>query len=327
MQVSNSRNEGRRTVARRSSAAVVALVAVAFVALIAGCGGSTKTVTKTVTASETGTSPTAPAFTAGQLTALPQNNWITNGGSLANQRYSPLNQINAGNVESLKGVWMTHLNNSGTAAKYSAEGQPLAFNGVIYIPTGADDVFAVDQATGDILWQYKANLSPALASVVCCGWLNRGVALGDGLIYSGQLDGKVVALDQQTGKVKWKVNLVNPKEGYTITMPPVYFDGKIFVGPVGAEYGTRGFIEALDAKTGKSLWTHYNIPGPNEPKVIRGRPAPISTSTAAPRCGVPRRSTRSSVSCTSRPATPARTGTAVSARATTSGPRRSSRST
>jgi quinohemoprotein ethanol dehydrogenase len=263
MQVSNSRSGGRGRLARRSSAALAALVAVALVAVIAGCGGKTKTVT--VDSSTTPTSSVAPAFTAAQLSALPEENWLTNGGSLANQRYSPLNKINDGNVDSLKGVWMTHLNNSGTAAKYSAEGQPIAYNGVIYIPTGADDVFAVDQATGDILWQYKANLSPSLASVVCCGWDNRGVSIGDGKVYSGQLDGNVVALDQKTGKVIWKHNLSDPKLGYTITMPPLYYDGKIYVGPVGAEYGVRGQIQALDAKTGKHLWTHYNTAGPNDP--------------------------------------------------------------
>jgi len=207
----------------------------------------------------------APAFTLAQLSALPTDNWLANGGSIANQRYSPLKQINEGNANQLKGVWMTHLNNSGTAAKYSAEATPLSYNGIIYVPTGADDVFAVNQGNGKILWQYKANLSPSLASVVCCGWLNRGVSLGEGQIYSGQLDGNVVALDQQTGKVNWKKPLADPKEGYTITMPPLYVNGMVIVGPVGAEYGVRGFMRALDAKTGKTLWTHYNIPGPGEP--------------------------------------------------------------
>jgi quinohemoprotein ethanol dehydrogenase len=248
----------------RGRPVLAGLAALVAVAVIAGCGGSdTKTVT--VDGSTTGSSSLAPAFTAAQLNALPTGNWITNGGSLANQRYSPLDKIDDGNVDSLKGVWMTHLNNSGTAAKYSAEAQPIAFNGVLYVPTGANDVFAVDQASGDILWQYKADLKPSLASVVCCGWLNRGVAIGEGLVFQGQLDGKVVALDQRTGKVRWSTDLVDPELGYTITMPPVYYDGKIFVGPVGAEYGTRGFIEALDAKTGKSVWTFYNVPSPKEP--------------------------------------------------------------
>jgi quinohemoprotein ethanol dehydrogenase len=260
---SNSRRGGTK-VARRASAAVFALVAVALVAVIAGCGGSdTKTVT--VDSAKAPTGQVAPAFTSAQQSAMPTDNWLVNGGNLANQRYSPLNKINDGNVASLKGQWMTDLRNSGTAAKYSAEGQPLAYNGVLYVPTGADDVFAVDQATGGILWQYSANLSPSLASVVCCGWDNRGVGLGDGKVYVGQLDGKVVALDQKTGKVVWTHNLADPKNGYTITMPPLYYNGMIFVGPVGAEYGVRGQIQALNAKTGAHIWTHYNTAAPGEP--------------------------------------------------------------
>lgn len=92
---------------------------------------------------------TAPAFTADQLNAAPTTAWLTNGGSLNNQRYSPLTQINADNVSGLKGEWVTDLK-SGTAAKYSAEGQPIAYNGKIYIPTGEDEVFRVDVATGKI---------------------------------------------------------------------------------------------------------------------------------------------------------------------------------
>jgi alcohol dehydrogenase (cytochrome c) len=243
--------------------AVAALLALVVVGVIAGCGGSTKTVTVDSGAVPSGT--TAPAFTAAQQNAWPTNNWLVNGGNLTNDRYSPLNKINASNVGGLKGVWHAHLNNSGSASKYSAEEQPLAYNGVLYVPTGADDVFAIDQATGDTIWEYKANLSPSLASVVCCGWDNRGVGLGDGKVYVGQLDGHVVALNQHNGNVIWNTNLASPKNGYTITMPPLYYNGMVIVGPVGAEYGTRGFVEALDAKTGKMIWKHYSIAGPGEP--------------------------------------------------------------
>ncbi|MCW2952846.1 MAG: quinonprotein alcohol dehydrogenase [Conexibacter sp.] len=206
----------------------------------------------------------APAFSATQLAATPGESWLTNGGSLSNDRFSGLKQINDSNVADLKGNWMTHLG-SGLANKYSAEGQPLEYNGVIYIPTGADDVFAVDVETGRVKWQYQANLSDSLASVVCCGWDNRGVAIGDGKIYSGQLDGSLVALDQQTGRVAWRTRLAEPAEGYTITAAPLYYDGKIFIGPSGAEYGVRGRMDAYDARTGQLVWRFYTIPGPGEP--------------------------------------------------------------
>jgi len=91
---------------------------------------------------------------------------------------------------------------SGVEAKYSGESQPVVYNGVIYVTTGANDVFAVDVENGEILWQYKANLEKEI-STVCCGWLNRGVAIGDGKVFQGQLDGKVVALDAKTGEKAW----------------------------------------------------------------------------------------------------------------------------
>ena len=206
----------------------------------------------------------APAFTAQQLNQAPEDDWITNGGSLKNQRYSPLKEINSSNVGQLKGAWLTHLKGSGTAMKYSAEGQPLEHNGVIYVPTGADDVFAVSVETGKILWQYNAKLDNAI-STVCCGWLSRGVALGDGKVYIGQLDGKLVALDQQTGKVAWTTQAAEWKKGYSLTAAPLYVDNKIIIGTAGGEYGIRGRVMAFDAKTGEEIWRFYTIPGPGEP--------------------------------------------------------------
>jgi quinohemoprotein ethanol dehydrogenase len=205
----------------------------------------------------------APAFSTAELDALPTDNWITNGGSLANQRYSPLTQINTSNVSQLKGVWHTHLNGSGVAAKYSAESQPLVYKGTIYVPTGQDDVFAVDSTTGKIKWQYKANLNQSI-STVCCGWLSRGVALGEGKVYIGQLDGNLVALDQQTGKVAWKRLVMPWQQGYSITNAPLYVDGMVITGISGGEFGIRGRVTAYDASTGKEVWRFYTIPGPGQ---------------------------------------------------------------
>jgi len=206
----------------------------------------------------------APAYTAQQLLVLPTGNWPTNGGNLYNQRYSPLTAINRANVSQLKGVWRTHLNGSGLETKYSGEAQPLVHDGVIYISTGADDVYALSVATGEILWEYKANLDPDLTTI-CCGWTNRGVALGDGKVYIGQLDARLVALDQRTGKPVWTVQTERWQEGYTITSAPLYYNGMIITGFSGAEYGIRGQVKAYDAKTGALLWTFYTIPGPGEP--------------------------------------------------------------
>src|SRR5262245_40316488 len=124
--------------------------------------------------------PTAPPkFTARQLPAPSGDGWITNGGNIYNQRYSPLARINKDNVATLKPAWRTHLNGSGTDSKYSGQAQPLVYDGVIYIPTGANDVFALDADSGKILWTHQANLDPNI-TVICCGWMSRGVAIGEG---------------------------------------------------------------------------------------------------------------------------------------------------
>jgi quinohemoprotein ethanol dehydrogenase len=206
----------------------------------------------------------APAFTAADLAQVPAANWVTNGGSTTNNRFSSLNQIDVSNVGELKGVFRTHLRGSALAAKYSGESQPLVYNGVIYVSTGADDVFAVSATTGNILWEYQAHLNQKI-STVCCGWLNRGVAIGDGRVYLGQLDGKVVALDQATGKVAWSKQLVRWQGGQTITGSPLYMDGRLYIGVVGADFGTRGRLQALDAKDGREIWRFYTIPDPGMP--------------------------------------------------------------
>ncbi|MGH8229843.1 MAG: PQQ-binding-like beta-propeller repeat protein [Steroidobacteraceae bacterium] len=205
----------------------------------------------------------APAFTAQQLTALPRASWITNGGNLYNQRYSPLTQINRSNVARLEAVWRTHLDGSGLGPQYSGEGQPLYYRGVIYMVTGADDVFALGVKRGKILWHYRAHLDPNRVRV-CCGWLSRGLALGDGKVFLGRLDARLVALDQRTGRVVWSIQAADPAKGYSITAAPLYYDGMVIVGFAGGDIGIRGRLQAFDARTGKLVWTFHTVPGPGE---------------------------------------------------------------
>jgi quinohemoprotein ethanol dehydrogenase len=252
-----------------------AVVVGAVIALIVGIlvGNATEQ-TKTVTLGQSevltpqskadrSKSPSAPAFTADTLNALPTTNWITNGGSLNNQRYSPLTQINTSNVSQLKGVWMKKLDSVATSAKYSQEGQPIVYNGVMYVPTGADEVYAMDVESGEVKWKYDPQLDQSI-STICCGWDNRGVAIGDGKVYVAQLDGHVVALDMATGRKDWDVQPVKWQDGYTFTHAPLYYDGKIYVGTAGGEFGIRGRLYALDAKSGKEVWRFYTIPDPTK---------------------------------------------------------------
>jgi alcohol dehydrogenase (cytochrome c) len=202
-------------------------------------------------------------FSAQRLVAPPTDSWPTNGGNLYNQRYSPLTEIDASNVARLKGVWRARLRGSGAAPQYSGEGQPVVHDGVAYVSTGANDVFALSIDSGEILWQYTANLPAELPSV-CCGWNNRGVALSENKVFMGRLDGKLVALDRKTGVPVWTIQAETPKENFSITPAPVYYDGLVITGFAGADRGTRGRVKAYDARDGRLVWTFYTVPGPGE---------------------------------------------------------------
>src|SRR5438128_11026949 len=179
--------------------------------------------------------------------------WITNGGNLTNQRYSTLKQIDTTNVKQLKGAWMTRLKGSGLGGKYSLEATPLVKDGIMYVVTGNDDVFALDAKTGAIMWEYWSGIDQKIPTV-CSVWVNRGLAMGEGLLFFGQLDANVVALDMKTGKVAWKTPIEKWENGYTITSAPLYYDGIVYSGISGGEYGVRGRLPARAAKAGATRW-------------------------------------------------------------------------
>jgi quinohemoprotein ethanol dehydrogenase len=208
----------------------------------------------------------SPALYAQQSapSAPPSSAWTKVGGNLFSQNYSPLTQINRQTVAGLKAVWRARLDGSGVGAKYSGEAQPVVYQGVVYIVTGADDVFAISVTTGEVIWKRHADLDQAITTV-CCGWTSRGLALGEGKVFVGQLDGRLVALDQKSGETAWSIQAERWQEGYTITAAPLYYDGMIIVGFAGGENGTRGRVKAYDSKDGHLIWTFYTIPGPGEP--------------------------------------------------------------
>ncbi|MBV8133123.1 MAG: PQQ-binding-like beta-propeller repeat protein [Alphaproteobacteria bacterium] len=207
--------------------------------------------------------------------------WVTNGGNLTNQRYSTLKQIDTTNVKQLKGAWMTRLKRSGFGTKYSAEATPLVKDGIMYMVTGNDDVFALNAKTGEILWERWSWIDQKI-SVVCCGWLSRGLAMGEGMLFVGQLDANVVALDIKNGREVWRTAIEDWHNGYSITSAPLYYDGIVYSGISGGELGIRGRLTALDAKTGKILWRAYTVPGPGE---IGSASWPAPGDAAVPRGG------------------------------------------
>ncbi len=248
---------------RRLRFGISGLLVLALAVLVAACGGAGGTVTTSPEAIEP--IAMAPEFSAEELEGEVGDNWITNGGNLSNDRFSGLDEINTENVGQLKGDFVTKIGKEATSAKFSAEGQALEYEGTMYISDGADDVFAISAKTGRVIWSYEPHLPPdPLGEVICCGWDNRGVAIGDGLVFDSQLNGDQVALDQETGKVVWNTSVVKPGSGFSITSAPLYYDGKVYVGGSGGEYGVRGRLTALDAKTGKIDWRFWTTPSPQE---------------------------------------------------------------
>ena len=180
-------------------------------------------------------------------------NWLHVNGGYLQTRFYPGSQINSSNVSKLKPAFVFQ-----TALVESMETAPLIIDGVMFLTTSYNHVYAIDAKTGQEYWHYKHNMGPI--TVYCCGPNNRGVAAADGLLYMGTLDAKLVALDAKTGKVAWETEIADPEKGYSETMAPTVVDGKVLIGTNGGEYGIRGFVKAFDAKTGSLLWTFHSIP-------------------------------------------------------------------
>ena len=186
--------------------------------------------------------------------------WVGYGRDYAEQHHSPLKQIDQSNVSRLGVAWSVEVGSEG-----KLETTPLVFNGVLYGTSTWSQVYAIDLRTGKVKWQWDPGLVrggfEAMGPRACCGPVNRGVALYDGKVYVGLLDGRLVALDSETGKPVWAVQTTPPNTDYTITGAPRVIKGKVVIGQGGAEYGVRGFLGAYDALTGKPAWKFYVIPG------------------------------------------------------------------
>ena len=137
------------------------------------------------------------------------------------------------------------------------ETTPIVVNGVMYVTTSFDHVYALNAKTGEEYWHYKHAMGPV--TTYCCGPNNRGVAVYDDKVYLATLDSKLVALDAKTGSIVWQTQIADPTLGYSETMAPTAVNGKILIGTNGGEYGIRGFVRAYDAKTGKLIWNFDTI--------------------------------------------------------------------
>jgi quinohemoprotein ethanol dehydrogenase len=187
--------------------------------------------------------------------------WLTYGRDYAETRFSPLDQINAQTVGRLAPVW--HYD---TGSLRGLEATPLVHEGVLYASTSWSNVFALDAVTGEELWRWDAQADRVRGAQACCDVVNRGVALYQGMVYVGVIDGRLVALDAATGEPVWSVQTTPVDKPYTITGAPRVIDGKVVIGNGGAEYGVRGFVSAYDALSGDLVWRFFTVPGdPSEP--------------------------------------------------------------
>ena len=191
------------------------------------------------------------------LIASPPEEWLSNGRDYAETHYSPLDQITTANVDRLELAWAYD-----TESRGSLEATPLVSNGVMYATTTWSNVFALDARTGQQRWRWDSGIPQGPGGPnLCCGPVNRGVALYNGKVYVGLLDGRLLALNAETGRVVWSVQTTPKDDEYSITGAPRVVKGKVVIGNGGAEFGVRGYVTAYDAETGEQAWRFYTVPG------------------------------------------------------------------
>jgi alcohol dehydrogenase (cytochrome c) len=190
------------------------------------------------------------------------NGWAIAGHDYGNTRFSPLKQITSENANKLQLVYSLSL-----ASLRSNESSPVVVGNTLYVSTswGPKYVYAIDAATGVRKWTYQPDIPDDVLQYACCDVNSRGVSYAEGKILVGRLDGKLTALDADTGKELWTANVVDYKQGAVITSPPLIVRDKVITGFGGGEYGVRGALLAFDLNNGKQLWQTYTVPAPGEP--------------------------------------------------------------
>ena len=206
----------------------------------------------------------APAYLAVTrerlVNAQQDNGWLMYRRNYESTGYAPFDQINTGNVGKLSAafdmqsdLWQGH------------EAAPVVNGKYMFVTTPMDHLIALDATSGKVLWKYEYPIDPKALKTVCCDVVNRGVALYENLVYMGTLGNHIVALDADTGAVKWDTALAPPGVGYFISGAPLVVNGKVIIGDGGGEYGSRGFIVGIDAKSGKVAWKTYTTAAPGTP--------------------------------------------------------------
>ena len=185
-------------------------------------------------------------------------NWITHGRTYSEQRYSPLDAVNTENVGQLGLAWSADMDTA-----RGQEATPLVIDGKLYLTTAWSKVKAFDATTGKLLWEYDPKVPGETAVKACCDVVNRGLATWGDRLFLGTLDGRLIALNRDSGAVEWEKVTVDQSQSYTITGAPRVIDGKVIIGNGGAEFGVRGYVAAYDAADGEELWRFYTVPDGN----------------------------------------------------------------
>ncbi len=182
--------------------------------------------------------------------------WLTYGRTYDERRFSPLNQINTDNVKNLGLAWFADLDTS-----RGQEATPLVIDGTVYITTAWSKVKAYDAVSGKLRWEYDPKVPGETGVKVCCDVVNRGLAAWGHRLYLATLDGRLIALDRETGQPVWSKLTVDPARPYAITGAPRVIDGRVIIGNSGAEMGVRGYVSAYASTDGRELWRFYTVPG------------------------------------------------------------------
>jgi alcohol dehydrogenase (cytochrome c) len=208
--------------------------------------------------------PPAPArdVTDAMLRAAPGTGdaWLSHGHDWTNQRYAPLTEIDRRSVSRLEKLWQ-HRPDFFPRPSVRSESTPIAVDDLLLYTDHNDLVLAVDVRTGRERWRYQPKLGPA---ALCCGLVNRGLAVYGDKAYLATLDARLIALNRRNGSVAWDVRAADPAEGYSFTVAPLAADGKIIVGVSGGELSIRGFVDAYDPETGQRLWRFWTVPSPED---------------------------------------------------------------
>jgi quinohemoprotein ethanol dehydrogenase len=246
--------------APRPRAHAGALAALGLCALLAsGCGSRSteqEPSAAAMAAAETGATPGMRAVDSARIVAADPREWVSHGRDYGEQRYSPLDQIDESNVKQLGLAWSFDL-----MSEHGVESTPLVADGVMFVTAPWSILYALDAASGERLWTFDPEVPRAHARKICCGFVNRGVALWGDKIFLGTLDGRLIAVDRKTGKSAWSVQTAEPNWSYSITGAPRVVDGLVFIGNAGADLGARGYVSAYDAQTGRLVWRTYTVPG------------------------------------------------------------------